>query len=61
MNTDTGEIKRFTEQDILAGLVKPPWVLINEPNPLCPTCHGKGSIPGTYCKFKPCPDCSGKK
>lgn len=57
MNTDTGEIKRFSAEEIAKGLVSP-WVLINEPNPNCATCHGKGSVPGVYCKFKPCPDCT---
>lgn len=27
-----------------AGSFKPPWVEIKEPNPNCPTCHGKGTI-----------------
>ncbi len=67
MNTETGEVKRVLENEKL----KQPWVGINEPNPSCRRCHGKGIIVYGNCaerrhtdcpmKFIPCPECQGEK
>jgi hypothetical protein len=63
MNQDTGEIRRISLEELkkdalTAADFKSPWVEINEPNPNCQTCKGTGSVPGVYCKYKPCPDCA---
>ncbi len=41
MNTETGQIRRFFENEE----IKPPWIPINEPkyDQGCPICHGNGS------------------
>jgi hypothetical protein len=49
MNQDTGEIKRFTIEELKKDALspvqfRPPWIEINEPNPKCETCKGKGTI-----------------
>ncbi len=67
MNTDTGEIRHLKPGE----KPKANEIEVNEPNPLCRRCKGKGAIlDGTRAErrhnlrpmeFIPCPECSGKK
>jgi len=41
MNSETGIVRELMENE----KPKPNEVLVNKPNPNCPRCKGKGSIP----------------
>jgi hypothetical protein len=41
MNTETGIVRHLNEGE----KPKQQEILVNTPNPDCPRCHGKGSIP----------------
>ena len=66
MNTDTGVIRRLA----VGEKPEPNEILVNEPNPNCRRCKGKGSILNGNRKqrrhnliqmhYIPCPDCSGR-